>query len=351
MDGAETKFPRYHLGGIGFAERGEQMKRTWIAITLALLVSSSLMAQKKRVAVMDFEYAAVRTGAQAIFGTNVDIGHGIADILVDRLVKDGTYAVVERKALQKLIAEQNLSNSDRADANSAAKIGRLLGVDAIIIGSITEFGRDDKNVGVGGGVFRGVGSKYGLGNVGMKSAKAVVGISSRTVLVETGEIVAVASGRGESTRSGTTLFGSGASSKTAAGGGIDMSSTNFASTIIGEATINAVDKLKGDLVAGAAKLPEKVVTVSGLIADVSGNTLIMNVGSKVGLKVGSKLNVLQAGREIRDPATGKVLRRMTTPIGQVLITEIDETSSVGTFTASGAQKPKVGDQVQTPPKT
>ena len=41
-------------------------------------------------------------------------------------------------------------------------------------------------------MFRGVGSKYGLGNVGVKNSKAVVGISARTVLVETGEILAVA---------------------------------------------------------------------------------------------------------------------------------------------------------------
>ena len=58
-------------------------------------------------------------------------------MLVDRLVNDGTYSVIERKALDKLIAEQNFSNSDRADPSSAAKIGKLLGVNAIIIGSIT----------------------------------------------------------------------------------------------------------------------------------------------------------------------------------------------------------------------
>lgn len=322
--------------------------KTRIFLLLLVLVSALPgWAQKKRVAVLDFEYGTVQSGVSAVFGQNVDIGKGIADILVDRLVRDGTYSVIERKSIQKVLAEQNFSNSDRADSNSAAKIGKLLGVDAIIIGSITQFGRDDRNLGVGGGVFRGVGSKYGLGNVGLKNAKAVVGISARTVLVDTGEILSVASGKGESKRSGTSLLGAGSSSGTGAGGGIDMGSQNFANSIIGEATSAAVDALRGELVAGASKLPDRVVVIDGLIADVSGATLIMNVGTRAGVKAGQNLHVIQGGREIRDPATGKVLRRIGTPIGTVAITEADEQSSVGTY--HGPAHPKVGDQVKSQP--
>ena len=71
------------------------------------------------------------------FGQDVDIGKGIADLMVTNLVKDGSYSVIERKALDKIMAEQNFSNSDRANPTSAAKLGKLLGVDAIIVGSIT----------------------------------------------------------------------------------------------------------------------------------------------------------------------------------------------------------------------
>lgn len=320
------------------------MKKQLLVLLLIAGVAQSAWGQKKRIAVLDFEYGTVQSGAAAIFGQNVDIGKGIADLLVDRLVRDGTYSVIERKAIQKVLAEQNFSNSDRADSTSAAKIGRLLGVDAIIIGSITQFGRDDKSVGMGGGVFRGVGSKYGLGNVGVKAAKAVVGISARTVLVETGEILAVSSGKGESKRSGTSLLGGGGSGNTAAGGLVDMMSTNFSNSIIGEATSDAVDHLRGELVAGASKLPTRIIPVDGLIADVSGNTLIINVGTRGGVKVGQVLQVVQGGREIRDPATGKVLRRIGNTIGTLTITEADEGSSSGNY--SGAVKPKVGDQVK-----
>src|SRR5580693_9355413 len=107
--------------------------------------------RKKRVAVFDFDYATVKTNSAALFGTDIDIGKGIADLLVKNLVTDGTYSVIERKALDKILAEQNFSNSDRANPASAAKIGKILGLDAIIIGSITEFGNETKNTNVGGG--------------------------------------------------------------------------------------------------------------------------------------------------------------------------------------------------------
>src|SRR5262249_40743299 len=151
-------------------------------IALAALVPTLLCAQdKKRVAVMNFDYGTVSTSVQQIFGTNQDIGKGIADMLVDRLVNDGTYSVIERKALDKILAEQNFSNSDRADPTSAAKIGKLLGVSAIVVGSITTFGRDDKNTKIGGGGFGGFGSKYGLGGIGKSEAKAVVEVTARMI--------------------------------------------------------------------------------------------------------------------------------------------------------------------------
>src|SRR5690349_5306567 len=78
---------------------------------------------KKRVAVMNFDYGTVRTTVSAIFGTDQDVGKGITDMMVQKLVEDGKYSVIERAALDKIIAEQNFSNSDRADPTSAAKIG------------------------------------------------------------------------------------------------------------------------------------------------------------------------------------------------------------------------------------
>jgi curli biogenesis system outer membrane secretion channel CsgG len=316
-------------------------------IAVAALVPALLCAQdRKRVAVMNFDYGTVSASLSQIYGsTNVDIGKGIADMLVDRLVNDGTYSVIERKALDKILAEQNFSNSDRADPTSAAKIGKLLGVNAIIVGSITQFGRDDKSTNIGGGGFGGFGSKYGIGGVGKKEAKAVVEITARMVDVNTGEILASAPGKGESARSGTSLLGAGGGGGAGGAAAYDMSSKNFGATILGEATNKAVTEVAMKLDGAAAKLPAAAaIPVDGLVADVSGSTLILNVGKTAGVKVGDHLKVARTGREIKDPATGKVLRRVDTDLGEVTITEVDNDSATGTY--SGTPGVKVGDHVK-----
>src|SRR5262249_46832173 len=156
--------------------------------TLFLLVASAAAQDnRKRVAVLDFDYGTVRSSVAAIWGTDQDVGKGIADLLVQKLVEDGKYRLIERKALDKILAEQNFSNSDRADPSTAAKTGKVPGVDAIIIGSITKFGRDDKTTTVGGGGF-GLG-KFGVGGVQKRDAKAVCNISARMVDTSTAEIL------------------------------------------------------------------------------------------------------------------------------------------------------------------
>ena len=314
-----------------------------IAFLMFALVPSGWAQNKKRVAVMDFDYATVRSSVAALFGGDADVGKGIADLLVTRLVTDGVYSVVERKALDKIIAEQNFSNSDRANPDTAAKIGRILGVEAIIVGSITQFGRDDQSRGVGGGALGGLTGRFGGGGFGTRKAKAVVGISARMVSTDTAEILAVAEGKGQSTRSGVSILGAGGGSGGAGGGGFDMSSKNFGDTILGEAVAQAVNDMTKQLDDSASRLPTQVLNVSGLVADVSGDTLILNVGSRAGVKVGDHLGVFRQGRQIKDPATGKVLKTIETKLGDVTITEVEETSSTGTYTGQAA---KVGDAVR-----
>ncbi|HUL16858.1 MAG TPA: CsgG/HfaB family protein [Terriglobales bacterium] len=317
-------------------------------IRLAVVVPFMLLTipvgnaqQKKRVAVMDFEYGTVRSSVAAIWGTDQDVGKGISDLLVQKLVQDGKYSVIERNALDKILKEQNFSNSDRADSSTAAKIGRVLGVDAIIIGSITKFGRDDKNTTVGGGGFGGITGKFGIGGVQKRDAKAVCAISARLVDTTTGEILAAVTGDGESKRSGTSLVGAGGSSGGAGGGGMDMSNKNFSETLLGEAVTQAVTSVGAQLDNDAANLPTVTATYSGLVADVSGATLILNVGSKNGVKVGDKIEISRQIRTVKDPATGKVLKVITNKIGEATVTEVDEGSATATFAGSGAAK--VGD--------
>jgi curli biogenesis system outer membrane secretion channel CsgG len=300
-------------------------------------------ARRKRIAIFDFDYATVQTASQAYFGSNVDIGKGISDLLVRDLVKDGTYSVIERKAMDKILAEQNFSNSDRADANSAAKIGKILGVDAIIVGSVTQFGNDNKHTGIGGagGGIPGMGGLH----IGKNKSKAVVVLDARIVNIDTAEIMGVATGKGEAERDSTSVGGGGSNWHSFGGGDVDFGASDFQQTIIGEAINAAVLQMTSDLVADNPKLSARTINVEGLVAAVDGGQIVLNIGAKAGLKVGDQLTVKRITKEIKDPNTGQVIRKLTSDVGVIRLTDVDDISAVGApVTGSGF---KVGDQVKT----
>lgn len=299
--------------------------------------------RKKRVAIFDFDYATVHSQVAAMFGSDVDVGKGISDLLVNNLVRDGSYSVIERKALDKILKEQNFSNSDRADPNSAARIGKLLGVDAIIVGSITQFGNDNKNTKVGG-AGGGLGG-FGLGGFSHKKSKAVVALDARIVDIDTAEILGVAEGKGESSRESTSFLGGGGNWNGFGAGGVDFGSSDFQNTIIGEAVKSAVTSMTAELVADKDKLVARTIVVEGLVAAVDSGQIILNVGAKNGVKVGDQLTVERVTKEIKDPSTGKVIRRLASPVGVVKVTDVDDISSV--CTAVSGTGFKTGDAVKT----
>jgi curli biogenesis system outer membrane secretion channel CsgG len=305
--------------------------------TLALNGAPADPVARKRVALMNFDFGTV----QRWWSGDWDVGKGISDMLVTKLVKDGTYSVVERKMLDQILAEQNFSNSDRANPLTAAKIGKVLGINAIIVGSVTQFGFDDKSFKLGGG--GGSWGGFGLGGIGKKSMKAMVAIDARMVNTSTAEIIGVAQGKGESKRGGFSLGGAGGGGGGWGAGGIDMGSSNFQETILGEATRSAVDGVAGELIANAERIETTKIEINGVIADVEGLNAILNIGKDSGVKVGDLYQVERVTSTVKDPVTQKVLRQKTTLVGTVKITEVDANSSVGTITGGPL---RVGDVVK-----
>jgi curli biogenesis system outer membrane secretion channel CsgG len=299
--------------------------------------------RKKRIAIFDFDYATVKTNSAALFGSDIDIGKGISDLLVKNLVTDGTYSVIERKALDKILAEQNFSNSDRANPASAAKLGKLLGVDAIIVGSITEFGNETKNTKIGGagGGFGG----FGIGGFGHKDSKANVMLDARIVDIDTAEILGVAEGKGQSKRSSTSMLGGGGNWHGFGGGDVDFGSSDFQQTIIGEAVKAAVDQMTSGLIDAAPKLQARIIKVEGMVAAVDGGQIVLNVGAKTGIKVGDHMSIERVTSTIKDPATGAVLRKMTSKMGELEVTDVDDISAVCKVVSGSGFK--IGDVART----
>jgi curli biogenesis system outer membrane secretion channel CsgG len=202
----------------------------------ALVAAAPVSAQSSRssIALLDFDFSSI----EHWWSGNQDVGKGVADMMVDALVDSGEFRVFDRAKIETVLREQNFNNSDRVDpSQKAAWIGKVAGVTFLIAGSITKFGTEENSRSVGAGAFGG--GKFGLGNVGTRSGKAVVAINLRVIDTSTTEITATAKGEGTSKRSGLLLGGAGGGS---AGGGaeLNMGSSNFHDTILGEATEAAV---------------------------------------------------------------------------------------------------------------
>jgi hypothetical protein len=69
------------------------------------------------------------------------------------------------------------------------------------------------------------------------------------------------------------------------------------------------------------------------------------VGAKAGIKVGDQFNVMRVTKEIKDPATQQVIRRLTTAVGVVKATDVDDASAVCEVVSGTGFK--TGDSVKT----
>ena len=233
-------------------------KAFWSVLAIAVLFlavgASPALSQGKSsrptVAVLDFDFGSV----QNWWGGNWDIGKGISDMIVDGLLEDGAYRLIERKKLDALLGEQDFSNSDRADPSAAkiAGLGKALGVKYMVVGTITKFGTEESSKGINAGAFGG--GRFGLGKVGKSKGKATVAITARIIDTTTGEIMASAKGEGTSSRSGMLLGAGGGGGGGGASGGISMGSSDYKESILGEATEVAVLQVVAKLVAARDRL-------------------------------------------------------------------------------------------------
>jgi len=146
---------------------------------------------KKRLVVMDFDYGTTNSYYSSYRG--VGAAKGISELLINELVNNGTYTVVDRSKLEQVLKQQNRSGT--IDAGTAAEIGKQLGVDAVLIGTITKFNIDKQS---GGGSFLGIGG-------GSEKTKATVQIDVRLIGTASGDILATAKAVGEADQSDSNI--------------------------------------------------------------------------------------------------------------------------------------------------
>ena len=99
------------------------------------IIRSLSQTEKTKIAVIEF---------LNLDGEVTALGQYMAEELITRFYRTGKFDVIERQMLNKIIREHQLSLSGMVDKSSAQKLGKILGVDAITSGSITDLGSNIK---------------------------------------------------------------------------------------------------------------------------------------------------------------------------------------------------------------
>lgn len=298
--------------------------KVWVAL-LVIVFSSSLSYGyqkeekgkriKKRVAVFVFED---KTDHHYYWWNRKSVGEGISDMLTTALVKSGNYQVIERQELDQILNEQQLGASGMVTPQSAAAMGKVLGVELAVMGSVSEFGY--KKSDVGGRIKR-----FGLG---VQTQTAVVGLDCRMVNTTTGEIITSESVRKEKSAKGIKVHTA----------NIDFKSKKaFDESLVGKAAREAINDVVKLIDKNAKKIPwqAKVITVKN-------DLVFINAGAISGVKVGDTFFIYRQGEELVDPDTGLSLGSIDTKIGEIRVINANigegKASQCSIVTGSGIQR-------------
>ena len=114
----------------------------------------------------------------------------ISEFMIEKLLEsDRFYNVIERENMSAIVNEHTFNMNIMVDPLSAVQIGKILGAQYLVAGSVT--GLSTK--------LSGVDLKAGnLANAGLQKYTVIANVSARFIEVETGRIVLAASGTGES---------------------------------------------------------------------------------------------------------------------------------------------------------
>ncbi len=242
---------------------------------------------RKRIGVLDFENATPNHHGRS---KDDPIAIATRDAVSEALLKSGAFVVIEREQLAKVLGEQALGQTGALNAQSAAKAGQLLGLQALVTGKITDLNQAVNNSGFGGYYHS-------------QTAKMHARVSLRVIDATTGEVWSAESAEGTAENESTAVMGAGSHN-------VDE---NLSKRALYRAISNMIDKV----VAKAVGKPW-----SGSVAKVSKGKIYITGGSDAALPTGATLAVRRLGEEITDPSTGQVIgRELGNVVGKLQVAE------------------------------
>lgn len=205
------------------------------------------------------------------------LGKQVTDLMSKALTESGTYLVFERPDIGRIHAEGRLTDTKL----------NIIGVDALIIGSLTEFGR--KAIGATGFVSS------------SKRQVAFAKVDIRVVDVSTGHVFFATSGAGEASTETASTFGFG--SQAAYDGTLNDAA-------IRQAVAEAINRLSVEMNGRPWQT---------YLLKVEGNRVFMGGGKSQGVKPGMQFSVQTQGEQVKSPQTGAMVTLPGRAIAQIRV--------------------------------
>ena len=294
-----------------------------LASVLVLGTSTPIEGQGKiRIAIWDFENhaptswwfhnemgPAARNQIDTAFSENADLS--------------SKFSVIERDKLELVMKEQGLGAGGALDPQSAAKVGKILGVRYIVTGGIDKFAINT--------------TRGGIGPISGRQTTADATVSMRFIDTTTAERIISISADAQ-VKKGGGAFGSANLSRDAEWG--------VASEVIAKASKDIVTKLTTGTylqqVSSAAASGAGAVDMR--IVQVNGKEAFINVGSSAGVKVGDKFVIVRMGPELVDPVTGAKLGAPEKQVGTGVVTAVQPGFATIALTGEAAARDTIRRQ-------
>ncbi|MDR2130187.1 MAG: CsgG/HfaB family protein [Odoribacteraceae bacterium] len=209
---------------------------------------------------------------------NDPIGKQAVDILSAKLAASNKFILLERNDMDKIMEELKLAGVEGY---------KNVGTDYLIIGSVTEFGR--KNVGDVNAFSR------------SKTQVVQAGVSIRLVDVASGQIIYSEEAKGEAETTNKTVMGFG-------------ERTDYDATLGDKAISAAISKLVENVINNCMDRPWKSYFLS-----YDNDGIIISGGKSQGLKVGDFYNVVEKGKQVKNPQTGMMMELPGKAAGKIRI--------------------------------
>ncbi|HBF36978.1 MAG TPA: hypothetical protein DDW50_06615 [Firmicutes bacterium] len=277
-----------------------------LMVVIGFTVPTYGARQLYKVAVLPFDDRSIQN---RWWGNQFDVGQEVSSELVTALMNTNQFRLIEREEVDRVLGEQKWS-AVNVDSNTAIEFGKMLGVNFLVMGHVTEFSLDSQ-----GSAFVDPRSSLGLA---FRTKTARVSIDARMVDTTTAEILWGVTGVGEKKRTDLGL---------ASGGGAMMLGGNFAKSDLGQAMRDAVASVATQF---AQKSYESSADkpIEGLVAYTSPGTIIINVGSDNGVEPGMTFMVRGNTQTVRDPVTKEVIAELGDDVAVLTVVEVKEKASI-----------------------